>query len=280
MKMRREMAHGQHACAVFNPDAGGTPILALHGFTGSGLDWEPIASRLGRRMLAPDVMGHGDSPSPAEWESYRIGTVVDQCLQWCGDAPDWFLVGYSMGGRVALRLAPKLGARLRGVILISASPGLEGPVERTERMARDQALAGSIEEEGLAWFQTHWSSQPIIQSQQDIPAEILAPMQARREANRPAGLAGSLRGMGQGAVDPVWDRLKDLEVPTLLITGLRDERYTEIAARSAQVIPNARHVQIEEAGHCTHLEALVPVVDAMQSFLAELTNEGPSGVVG
>ena len=189
----------------------------------------------------------------------------------------WWATPWAGGWHFAL--APKLGSRLRGVVLISASPGLESPVERTERMARDQALAGSIEEEGLAWFQMHWSSQPIIQSQQDIPAEILAAMQARREANRPAGLAGSLRGMGQVR----WTlsgKIEGLEVPTLLITGMRDERYTEIAARSAQVIPNARHIQIEEAGHCTHLEAVDPVVDAMQSFLAELSNEGPSGVVG
>ena len=280
MKIHREMMHGKHACSVFNPDAAGVPILALHGFTGSGSDWAPIAARLGHRMLAPDVIGHGDSPSPEDWESYRIGGVVEQCLAWCGEEPNWVLVGYSMGGRVALRLAPKLGRRLRGMVLISASPGLESPVERTERMARDQALAGSIEEEGMAWFHAHWSSQPIIESQKDIPAEIRGPMQARREENRPAGLAGSLRGMGQGAVDPVWERLKHVQVPTLLVTGTRDSRYTDIAQRSALAIPDAHHVAIPDAGHCTHLEAIGPVVDAMRAFLDGLPNEGPGGVVG
>ena len=280
MKIHREMTHGRHACSVFNPDAAGLPMLALHGFTGSGLDWAPIANRLGHRMLAPDVMGHGDSPSPTEWESYRIGAVVEQCLQWCEDAPHWVLLGYSMGGRVALRLAPKLGPRLRGIVLISSSPGVESTVERTERMARDQALAGSIEEEGMEWFQAHWSAQPIIESQNDIPADILAPMRARRKENRPAGLAGSLRGMGQGAVDPVWEQLAQMDAPTLLITGTRDERYTDIAARSAVAIPNAQHVQIAEAGHCTHLEAIGPVVDAIRTFVAGLSNESPGGVVG
>ena len=153
-------------------------------------------------------------------------------------------------------------------------------LESLEGVWRAPQQAQASFEEGLEWFQAHWASQPIIQSQQEIPAEILASMQARRGENRPVGLAGSLRGMGQGAVDPVWGRLKDLEVPTLLITGMRDERYTEIAARSARALPNARHVQIEEAGHCTHLEAVDPVVDAIHSFLDGLSNEGPSGFVG
>jgi len=175
-----------------------------------------------------------------------------------------------MGGRVALRLAPLLGKRLRALVLISASPGIENPVERAERIAQDYALAGRIEEEGMDWFRAHWAEVPIIRSQAKIPSEVYAAMQERRKQNRPAGLAGSLRGMGQGAVDPVWAHLRQFHVPTLVISGVQDEGYTEIARQTVAGMAHAQHVCIESAGHCTHLEAIEPTVDVLQSFLSSI----------
>jgi 2-succinyl-6-hydroxy-2,4-cyclohexadiene-1-carboxylate synthase len=175
-----------------------------------------------------------------------------------------------MGGRVALRLAHLLGHRLRGLVLISASPGIEDPVDRAERIAQDYALAGRIEEEGMDWFRAHWAEVPIIRSQANIPSEVYGAMQERRKQNRPVGLAGSLRGMGQGAVDPVWAQLGQLQVPTLVISGADDQSYTEIARKTVAGMTQATHVCIPNAGHCTHLEAIGSTVDAVQSFLSSI----------
>jgi 2-succinyl-6-hydroxy-2,4-cyclohexadiene-1-carboxylate synthase len=269
--VHRDLAEGRHHGHLWNADAAGPPVLALHGFTGSGADWAPIATALPSPVLAPDLLGHGGSPAPAEVAPYRIERVVGHALAWCEGAPSWVVVGYSMGGRVALRLAEALGDRLLGLVLISASPGIADDAARARRAAEDGALADQIEARGVPWFAERWSRHPIIRSQQDIPEVIRGPMQARRRRNRTAGLAGSLRGMGQGAVAPVWDRLPHLRVPTLWITGDDDARYTAMVARAAARVPTAEHLRVPRAGHCTHLEAPAPVLAALRRFLVDVT---------
>ena len=254
--------------SAWNQDASGTPVLALHGFTGSGLDWAPIAERLMRPIFAPDLLGHGSSPAPNDVESYRMERVVEHCASWCDELRTVDIIGYSMGGRVALRLASVLGVRLRRLVLISASPGLEDPQERSERMAQDYALAGTIEALGMEWFSTHWAEQPIIQSQKKIPSEIRTAMTVRRRNNRVAGLAGSLRGMGQGAVRPTWSTIPQIEVPVLLLTGEDDQRYTRIAERMVSRLPNGQHTGIPDAGHCVHLESIHAAVERLDAFFA------------
>ncbi|MEM6927900.1 MAG: alpha/beta fold hydrolase [Myxococcota bacterium] len=268
MKPHVDLDGGRHTADLWNPDAPGTAVLALHGFTGSGADWSPLAESLDAPVLAPDLLGHGGSPAPGEAARYRIDNVVDHCLAWCRSRPRWIVMGYSMGGRVALRLAPALGDRLCGLVLISTSPGLEDPTERAERAVRDAELADAIEAHGVAWFTERWAQHPLIRSQEQIAASLRIPMQQRRLDNRAAGLAGSLRGMGQGAVLPVWDRLGGIEAPTLWVTGAGDPQYTAIAARGTALLANARHVVIPDAGHCTHLEAPAPTLERVQRFVA------------
>ncbi len=271
MKLRRTIGGEAHMARTWNTETAGVGILAIHGFTGSGADWAPIAERLSAMVVAPDVLGHGGSPAPKQREQYRIQTVAKQCASWCDEPREWVVMGYSMGGRVALNLAPLLGDRLRGLILISASPGIESSTERAERMAQDQALAGRIEAFGVEWFQAYWSEQPMIRSQRQIPDVIRAEMEQRRKSNRPIGLAGSLRGMGQGAADPVWSALSKIEVPTLVISGNEDVRYTEIAKRTVSRIKSATHVAMEGVGHCAHLEAIDPVVAVLQPFISSFS---------
>lgn len=267
-KRHLDLPSGRHTARAWRAHTSGVGVLALHGFTGSGADWAPVAEALDRPVLAPDLLGHGDSPAPAEAAAYRIETVVDQALAWCESRPSWVVMGYSMGGRVALRLAARLESQLRGLVLISTSPGIEDPTERAARAMRDAELANAIETHGVAWFTEMWSKHPIILSQQQIPAPIRTEMEHRRLQNRAAGLAGSLRGMGQGSVAPVWDTLETLRAPTLWLTGKRDAQYTDLAVRGVGQLPNARHVSIPEAGHCTHLEAIEATLGPVQRFVA------------
>ena len=117
-------------------------VVALHGFAGSGADWGPFERELGCSLIAPDLLGHGAAAAPNNSEAYRAGPMVKFLAQ--GLPPDGpvVLLGYSMGGRVALRLAPQLGPRLCGLVLMGAHPGLEDSVERSERIAADQSVAG------------------------------------------------------------------------------------------------------------------------------------------
>jgi len=127
-------------------------VVALHGFAGSGADWAPFERELGCAVIAPDLLGHGAAPAPDNSEAYRVGPMVGSVAQdFPSDGPV-VLMGYSMGGRVALRLAPQLGPRLCGLVLMGAHPGLEDSVERSERIASDQSVAGMIEERGIEWL--------------------------------------------------------------------------------------------------------------------------------
>ena len=245
-------------------------MVALHGFTGSGADFDPLAARLEMPVFAPDLLGHGGAPDPVEPRAHRMSAQAERIATQVGDGPV-VLLGYSLGGRVALRVWPLLGERLAGMVLIGAHPGLTDPVERAERMAADHALAGQIEEQGISWFTNYWAQHPVIQSQSAIPAAIRGPMQDRRSRNRPLGLANSLRGAGQGAVDPVWDRLGDIPVPCLIVSGETDQKYGEIGASVARAIPKAEHVVIPSAGHCAHLENIEATVTELSTFIATLS---------
>ena len=280
MKTRHlQTASGRHAASFWGEDrgqdSGSLNILALHGFTGSGLDFAPLAQRLPHPLLAPDLIGHGRSPAPTSVSAYRIEAAAEHCLAWCDSAPEWVVMGYSMGGRVALRLARLLGERLKGLVLIGASPGIEQAEDRRARAVQDDALAARIETEGMAWFCDHWARHPVIQSQQSIPPELRVPMQERRSRNRAAGLAGSLRGMGQGQVAPVWQELHTIGCPTLLLTGERDRKYAAIAARMAGLIPRSQHMEIPEAGHCAHLEAVDAATTVIDAWLGDLRATHP-----
>ena len=243
-------------------------LVGLHGFTGSRHDWEPVAAALNRPILGVDLVGHGDADAPSDDRAYAADAMVAAALDGMhGDAAPSIILGYSMGGRVALRFALAHPKVVGGLVLIGANPGLEDPTERSQRIARDRALAARIETRGIAWFCDHWESVPAIQSQQAIPDAVRIPMQTRRRSNRPAGLAGALRGFGQGAVEPVWDRIGSIGLPTLLLTGAADSVYGAIADRMAARMPGATHRVLEGAGHCAHLEAMDAAADAIDAFV-------------
>jgi naphthoate synthase len=249
----------------------GTPLLLLHGFTGSSADWAPFLPALGQsfRTIAADLPGHGSSPAPLDPAAYGMAA----CLRDLTAVLDRFdverstVLGYSMGGRIALALALAHPERVDALVLESASPGIAGAEERVTRAAADEALARRIEQEGVEAFTDFWMSQPLFASQARLGPEALAAAHEARLRNSVSGLAGSLRGLGTGAQEPLWHRLGELRVPTLLIAGADDEKFRAIARRMATLIPDAEIAVIPEAGHNTHLENPVAFWDAVVAFL-------------
>ena len=224
-------------------------IVLLHGFTQTGRSWEPTIAALGERYraLAPDIRGHGtaagadpvDFPSVhADVRSLAPGPVA--------------LAGYSMGGRIALSLALAAPTHVARLVLIGASPGIADPQERRARRAADEALAERIEEEGIEAFAAHWSSLPLFAGQ--APA-VAAAAHAERLSQSPAGLAAALRGLGTGAMEPLWDRLPQLAIPVTLVAGERDVKFRAIAERMAAALPDACVHVVPGTGHAPQLEA-------------------------
>ena len=180
------------------------------------------------------------------------------------------LLGYSMGGRLALYMALRYPARFRSLILESASPGLADATERAERRRRDQALADAIEAQGIQWFVEHWESLPLWASQAHLPPEILQAQRQQRLSNHPLGLANSLRGQGTGAQPNLWPQLPALQLPTLLLVGAADAKFLGINQAMAARLPRAQLQLIPAAGHNTHLENPPAFSRAVRSFLAGL----------
>jgi len=254
----------------------GPPLLLLHGFTGSAASWETHIEQFGQAFTtyAVDIIGHGRSDSPADPARYRMERAVDDLTTLLDilEITSTALLGYSMGGRVALHLAVAAPERIRTLVLESASPGIVDPTERAARIRADEALAESIERDGLEAFIDRWQSLPLFASQQRLPLEIRQRHRAQRLANDPVGLANSLRGMGAGAMEPVWDRLDEMTLPVLLLAGELDRKYVEIAETMAQRIPGARQLIIADAGHATHLDAPERFIPAVQDWLTDPDN--------
>ena len=230
-------------------------VVLLHGFTHTGASWDPVVAALGEsyRAFAPDIRGHG---SASDREPVALDGVIEDVA---GLAPARFtLVGYSMGGRLALHaaLAPALKPRIDRLVLIGASPGIADPVERQTRRADDDVLADQVEGMTIEQFAERWAQTPVLAGQ---PPAVAAAVHADRLRSTPTGLARALRGLGTGALPSLWERLPEVRAPATLIAGERDEKFRAIATEMARELRDARVAVIPDAGHAVHLEAPAPV---------------------
>jgi 2-succinyl-6-hydroxy-2,4-cyclohexadiene-1-carboxylate synthase len=253
--------------------AGGTgdPLLLLHGFTGSATSWDAHIPVFAKRctVIAVDLLGHGETDSPADHERYGIDSAardINSILENL-NLPLVHLLGYSMGGRLALYFALTYPQRVKSLILESAAPGIDSPQERAARIASDNALADRIEHDGIAVFVDEWEKLPLFTSQGNLPANILARQREIRLKQNTLGLANSLRGMGTGVQPPLWNRLEELKTPVLLITGALDQKFTAINQQMREKLLSTNHIVIPDAGHTPHLEQLSNFQQVVSKFI-------------
>ena len=257
---RRRLRVGPVGCALHAEQCGsGRPVLLLHGFSGSARTLDDVAEGLlaaGRSTIAVDLLGHGESDAPRETAAYTMGRCTASLVQVldAAGAERADVLGYSMGGRAALGLAVARPERVRSLVLIGASAGLADPGARAARHRADDALADTIERDGVPRFVEQWLAQPLFASQARLGPAVLAAARAQRLRNRAHGLAGSLRGMGTGAQPPLHAALPALAVPMLLVAGAEDAKFCAIAKTLAGSAPAARVAEIPGAGHAAHLE--------------------------
>ena len=250
----------------------GPALLLLHGFTGSAATWTPHTPAWdGFTTVAVDLLGHGDSDCPPDAGRYRMERCVDDIVALLDQLSieRAAVLGYSMGGRIALRLALHSPGRFSALVLESASPGIEDAAEREARVRSDAELADAIKRDGIAAFVDRWEAQPLFSTQAKLPDAIRSALREQRLRNDPRGLANSLRGIGAGAAEPVSDRLTELRMPVLLITGALDEKYCSLARRTAAALRSQRHEVVPDAGHAVHLEQPETFAEAVRSFLNE-----------
>ena len=235
------------------------PLVLLHGFTGSAASWGKHLDTLakhGFRVIALDMLGHGLSDAPIDPQRYTIEWCEADILAILNELgiqkSEAILLGYSMGGRIALYTA--FSGFFRALILESASPGLTDPLERMQRKSSDEQLAARIERDGVAAFVTYWEGLPLFDSQQRLPYEQQQLLHEQRLQNKPLGLTNSLRGVGTGVQPALQEQLATLTIPVLLLAGILDTKFCAIAQGMAQSLPNAQLHIVSDAGHTIHLE--------------------------
>ncbi len=255
----------------------GRPVLFLHGFSGSGLSWAGIAGLGGRvRAIVPDLPGHGGTG----WEAVRpaVSVADSGAAAAAAGEPDrrprasvertaddlaaivrrlgaerLDVVGYSLGARIALRLAVAHPEAVDGLVLEAPSAGIADPAARAARAAADAERARLVVGEGVEAFAARWEAEPILAGEAALPADVRARQAAIRRSQAPLGLAASLVYAGQGAMEPLHDRLATVTARTLVIAGADDPARAR-AEKVAAAIPGGRLALVAGAGHAPHLE--------------------------
>ncbi len=256
----------------------GEPVLLLHGFSGCASTLRPLAEGLkGYTTLGVDLLGHGRSEIPEDEPRHSMESAIAQLCSVLDhfDIQRTHIVGYSMGGRLALGFATTHPERVRSLTTIGASAGLPTQEEREERVANDATLANFIVSEGIESFAKRWTALPLFASQEILLSkEQRAALREQRLANDPLGLARSLRGMGTGAQPPLHGQLRRLTMPVLLVAGEADVKFRVIAEKLGAEISNSEVAVIPDAGHAVHIENPKALVNRVREFLAK-TSRAP-----
>lgn len=244
-------------------------VLFLHGFLGRGADWLPEVESFSPSCfcILVDLPGHGESVGLDVPTAYTMSGAAELVLEVLDrlQVKEAGVVGYSMGGRLALYLVLKYPEVFSRALLESASPGLADEGERTERAQRDATLAERIKENGLGPFLASWYAQPLFKSLAENPAR-LAERIRDRQRNDPAELALSLQYMGSGVQPSLWADLESCRQPVMAVAGGRDPKFRDLALKMAGLSNCIQPAIVPDAGHAIHLEQRERFVELLGGF--------------
>lgn len=225
-------------------------LVLLHGFAGTHRTWDGVIQYLAPERYTPlalDLPGHGEAAGIAS--PITFNACVEHVL---ASSPARFeLCGYSLGGRVGLHVALAAPGRVSRLVLVSSTAGIADAAVRADRKAADDALAGRLEERPFAEFMDRWEVQPVFA---EDPPEVHAAMRTEQQCNDPSALAAVLRGIGTGAMTPLWDRLGELQMPVTVLVGERDLKFHVPGRRMVEMLPDGE-LRMVQGGHRLPLES-------------------------
>jgi 2-succinyl-6-hydroxy-2,4-cyclohexadiene-1-carboxylate synthase len=228
-------------------------VLFVPGFMQPAEAWSAVAERLPERY-------------PSILLEHREHTFDGRVAEIAEAGQGAAVVGYSMGGRLALHAVLRDPGRYAALVTVGTSAGIDSSAARAARADADERLAAWMETANIEDIVAIWERQPLFADQADALVDAQRP---GRLAQEPRSLASMLRTAGQGTLDPVWPLLGRLTLPVLALAGALDDRYSQAARRLAAEAPNARARSVENAGHAPQLQRPEDVAAALVEFLDE-----------
>lgn len=244
-------------------ECGALECWMLHGAVGSVSDWRSVASHLAERKLGTRAVDLWRFLDCAPMSLGGFGPALNADVQDSSGKKPRALIGYSMGGRLALHALLENNHPWSAAIIISAHPGLESDADRASRRERDAAWASRALTDSWASFLHDWNGQPVLQGPTIRDAQRDSRLALRRRE-----IARSFMDWSLGAQEPLWDRLPEIKIPVLWIAGENDETYAAIAHRAAVLMPNARVAIAPDCGHRVPWQAESWLIDQVTGFLA------------
>jgi 2-succinyl-6-hydroxy-2,4-cyclohexadiene-1-carboxylate synthase len=223
---------------------GKTGLWCLHGAVGAAADWQPFRD---------------------EWEAWGVDVhavdlwrFLDCCPRSLADTATALnaeaaavkgrkiVIGYSMGGRLALHALLAENSPWDAALIIAAHPGLETEEERSERRKIDADWSVKCHQGDWQPFLEQWQAQSIFQHSMTMTAGFIdrTPLRLRRKE-----IARSFLEWSLGAQESLWPRLPEIKLPVCWMTGERDEKFCRIAERVCASWPAAEPVVVTATGH-------------------------------
>jgi len=247
------------------------PVVLLHGITGHARVWDHLAARLvpGRRVLALDQRGHGDS-DPAPDDDYRVGTMADDVAAFVGSLRiDRFaLLGHSMGGRIAIKYAADHAARLERLVIVDIGPdiNLAGLQRVRDMMAKSPERIAS-EDWAVEYIRRANPLQDLDMLRERVRHGLKRLPDGELTWKYAKGLRDMMREGRRDAVD-LWEPLPRIPCPTLVVRGAESDILSaEVAKKMAERLPDGRVVEIAGAGHTVPADRPEEFVRQIRAFL-------------
>ncbi len=247
------------------------PVVLLHGITGHARVWDHLAARLvpGRRVLALDQRGHGDS-DPAPDDDYRVGTMADDVAAFVGSLrlPRFALVGHSMGGRIAIKYAADHAARLERLVIVDIGPDINlAGLQRVRDMMAKSPERIESEDWAVEYIRRANPLQDVDMLRERVRHGLKRLPDGELTWKYAKGLRDMMREGRRDAVD-LWEPLPRIPCPTLVVRGAESDILSaEVAKKMAERLPDGRVVEIAGAGHTVPADRPEEFVRTIREFL-------------
>lgn len=234
-------------------------LVFLHGFSGDCREWQRVGEGLrDYPRLYLDLPGHGGSQELGVTGFDEVSTLLTRTLLSYNILKFW-LIGYSLGGRIAMFHACQQPKGLLGVMVEGGHPGLQDAEVRNARLASDRRWATRFRTEPLEKVFADWYQQPVFASLTDAQREALITL---RSQNNGATLAMMLEATSLAVQPDLRPALSARDFSFDYLYGERDEKFAALAAEVNAV----RHA-IPNAGHNAHRENPDAVIASLAQIL-------------